>query len=42
LREAVYDYLKKNNRPIPEDLRKSHEAAERIVEGIEHGHGHNG
>jgi nitrogen fixation NifU-like protein len=38
LREAIYDYLRKNNRPIPEDLRKQHEIAERITRGIENSH----
>ena len=27
LREAIYDYLNKNNRPIPDELKRSHELA---------------
>ena len=38
LKEAIYDYLRKNKRPVPDDLKKDHEISERITMGIEHDH----
>ena len=36
LKEAVYDYYKRNNRPIPGDIRKVHERVQKVNEMIEH------
>ena len=38
LKEAVYDYLKRNKMPIPKDLKEIHERAERVRKMIEHRH----
>ncbi len=35
LHEAIYDYLTKNNKPVPEDLKKEHE---RILNTLTHEH----
>ena len=39
LAEAIYDYYKKNKKPISEELQKRHEMAEKIGKEIEHRHG---
>jgi nitrogen fixation NifU-like protein len=38
LHEAIYDYLKKNNKPIPEQLKKEHDRAEEDLETIKKRH----
>lgn len=38
LTEAIYDYFVKQKRPIPADLQKRHELAEKIGKEIEHRH----
>ena len=38
LKEAVYDYYKRNNKPIPEEIRKIHERVQKVNELIEHSH----
>jgi len=38
LKEAVYDYYRRNKRPVPEDIRKIHERVQKVNELIEHGH----
>ncbi len=38
LKEAIYDYYKKNGRKIPKDLQLVHERNEKVREGIEHMH----
>ncbi len=38
LHEAVYDYLRKNNKPIPDELKKEHEGAEEDLETIKKRH----
>jgi len=38
LKEAVYDYYRRNNRPVPDDIRKIHERVQKVNELIEHGH----
>ena len=38
LKEAVYDYYKRNNRPVPEDIRKVHERVQKVNKAIEHRH----
>ena len=38
LKEAVYDYYRRNNRPIPEDIKKVHERVQKVNEMIEHSH----
>ncbi len=38
LKEAVYDYHKRNNIPIPEELGELHKRVEVINRGIEHSH----
>ena len=35
LKEAIYDYLKKNNLPIPEELKKEHERIEKEKKFVE-------
>jgi len=40
LAEAIYDYLKKNKREIPEDLQKTHERIKKELENTEKGHKH--
>ena len=42
LKEAIYDYLKKNKRPIPGDLEKAHEMSVKMRDSIEHAHGQTG
>jgi nitrogen fixation NifU-like protein len=38
LKEAVYDYYKRNNKPVPEDIKKVHERVQKTNELIEHRH----
>ncbi len=38
LHEAIYDYLTKNNRPVPEELKKAHERIIKNIDHIEHEH----
>ena len=38
LHEAVYDYLKKKKKKIPEFLEKEHERLKKTVEDVHHGH----
>ena len=38
LHEAIYDYLKKNNKPIPDELKKEHNRAEEDLETIKKRH----
>jgi nitrogen fixation NifU-like protein len=38
LKEAIYDYYRKNGRMISKELQEQHERNERIREGIEHMH----
>jgi len=38
LKEAVYDYYKRNSRPIPDDIKKIHERVIKVNELIEHRH----
>jgi len=38
LKEAVYDYYKRNKKPIPEDIKKVHERVQKANEMIEHRH----
>lgn len=38
LKEAVYDYYKRKGRPIPEELRHTHERVGRVNEMLEHRH----
>ncbi|MFH0890402.1 MAG: Fe-S cluster assembly scaffold protein NifU [Candidatus Aenigmatarchaeota archaeon] len=38
LHEAIYDYLTKNDRPIPEELKKMHERVLKSLDHIEHEH----
>lgn len=38
LKEAVYDYYRRNNRPVPEDIKKIHERVQKTNELIEHRH----
>jgi nitrogen fixation NifU-like protein len=38
LKEAVYDYYKKNKRPIPKGLQAVHKRVKAVRESIEHMH----
>lgn len=38
LKEAVYDYYKRNNMPVPDDIKKIHERVKKTNELIEHRH----
>jgi len=38
LHEAIYNYLTKNNLPVPEDLQKKHERVSRDLERVEEHH----
>ena len=38
LKEAIYDYYKKNDIPIPAELKDTHKRNERIRNSIEHSH----
>ncbi len=36
LKEAIYDYLKKTNQPIPEELEKEHQRIKKIADSLSH------
>jgi nitrogen fixation NifU-like protein len=38
LHEAIYDYLSKNKRPIPNNLQKDHERIQNTLKQVEHTH----
>ena len=38
LKESIYDYLKRNRRPVPEELKRVHNRVETVTKRIEHAH----